>query len=464
VSRTSIRLSWRLVALILSETLLIVGAVVAATVLRLRADAWDTMVFERGLEKAVLIAVICQICLYCADLYDLRVGGDRLDLFIRTFRALGAATLIVAALYYCFPPLVIGRGVFVIAALLVVTVVVLWRFVFAWAVRHARPRERLLLVGTGPAVVNLARELFDRRADLGVVIVGFADSNPVRVGEPLINPGIIGTVDELPALISAHSVDRVVISFPDALGRVPMDTLFDLRLRGISFAHLADVYEQYTGKLAIDTLRPNWLIFAGGFEKGPVLRGAKRTVDLAGAALLLLLACPLMAFIALAVKVTSRGRVLYRQNRVGQHGHVFGILKFRSMYADAEAKTGPVWATPGDDGRVTPIGRVLRRLRFDELPQLWNVIIGEMSLVGPRPERPEFVDDLNRRIPFYGQRHVVRPGVTGWAQVRYAYGASLEDALEKLQYDLFYIKNMSFPLDVFILFATMKAVLFRPGS
>jgi exopolysaccharide biosynthesis polyprenyl glycosylphosphotransferase len=237
-----------------------------------------------------------------------------------------------------------------------------------------------------------------------------------------------------------------------------MDKLLDMKLQGVSFDHLASVYEQYTGKIALENLRPSWLIFSSGFRETRVRRAAKRAGDLVAASAGLILASPVMLVVALLVRLTSPGPVLYRQTRVGRHGHPFRIYKFRSMRADAEAATGAVWSQPGDS-RITPFGRFIRLTRLDELPQLWNVLIGEMSLVGPRPERPEFVEELTREIPFYGQRHVVQPGVTGWAQVRYKYGATKGDALEKLQYELFYIKNMSLALDLVIMFHTIKTMI-----
>jgi sugar transferase (PEP-CTERM system associated) len=236
-----------------------------------------------------------------------------------------------------------------------------------------------------------------------------------------------------------------------------------MRLAGVSFDHLASVYEEYTGKIAIENLRPSWLIFSPGFRKSRVLLAAKRAIDVSASLIGLVLALPIMALVAAAIKLSSPGPLLYHQKRVGQNGRIVTVHKFRSMRSDAEAKTGAVWAKANDD-RVFPVGRFLRKVRLDELPQLWNVLKGEMSFVGPRPERPEFVEQLTQRIPFYGQRHVVKPGVTGWAQVRYAYGASVEDAMEKLQYDLFYIKNLSVSLDIYIILQTVKTVILRRGA
>jgi len=379
-------------------------------------------------------------------------------------QALAAASFILAAIYYWFPDLVIGRGVFLISAAFIVTLVIGWRVAFDWLSRQLGPRERLLLVGTNAPAIALARELFARRQDLGVEIVGFVDPDPSLVGAPVINPGVIGTIEDIPSIVRARSVDRVVVSLTDARGKLPMEKLLDMKLDGVTFDHLASVYEEYTGKIAVENLRPSWFIFSSGFRKTRVLAASKRVLDVVASALGLVVTAPLMALVALAVRLTSPGPVLYHQNRVGLHGRIFVVHKFRTMRENAEAETGAVWAAKDGDPRVTSIGGILRRVRLDELPQLWNVLKGEMSFVGPRPERPEFVSNLTEQIPYYGQRHVIRPGVTGWAQVRYTYGASTEDALEKLQYDLFYIKNISIALDFYILFLTIKTVIARRGA
>jgi sugar transferase (PEP-CTERM system associated) len=322
----------------------------------------------------------------------------------------------------------------------------------------------LLIVGTGGAAVALAQELHDRRHELGVELVGFVDPDPALVGTSLINPGVVGTVAEIPSIVRQRKVDRVVVSLADARGKLPMDSLLRMKLNdGVQFDHLASVYEEYTGKIAVENLRPSWLIFSQGFRKSRLLALSKRLVDVVGAALGLAILAPVMAVVAIAVRVSSPGPALYSQRRVGKNGRIFIIHKFRSMRVDAEARTGAVWSTENDP-RVTPLGRILRRTRLDEVPQLWNVLAGAMSFVGPRPERPEFVADLTAQIPFYGQRHVVRPGLTGWAQVRHTYGSSVEDALQKLQFDLFYIKHVSLAFDVFIGLETMKTVLVRRGS
>jgi sugar transferase (PEP-CTERM system associated) len=457
-------LNLRTSALFSVEAGLIVTAISLSAYLRLGGIGWETFFYDGGLAKAVLIAGVCQLCLYYCDLYDLRSAGDRREIFARLLQALGATSLILAAVYYWFPQLIIGRGVFLGAAMFVLASVVGWRLVFDWFARHAAPRERLLIVGTNTAAVGLARELFERRRELGVEIVGFVDPDPARVGAPVLNPGVIGAVEDIPSIVRARSVDRVVVSLADARGKLPMDKLLEMRLdRGIRFDHLTSVYEQYTGKIAVENLRPSWLIFSEGFRKTRLMVATKRLTDVVGSAAMLLVLSPVMLTVAALVRLTSPGPILYHQVRVGQYGRVFTIRKFRSMRSDAEAATGAVWARPNDD-RITPVGRFLRRTRLDELPQLWNVLTGDMSLIGPRPERPEFVETLTQSIPFYGERHLIRPGLTGWAQVRYTYGASVEDAMEKLQYDLFYLKNMSLALDLVIAFETAKTVVLRRGA
>jgi sugar transferase (PEP-CTERM system associated) len=454
--------TWRSGTLVLLESSLIIAAVIAGSYVVLGSQAWRMDVGQGVLPKMLLVAYLCQLCLYYTDLYDdPRVGGDRRELLVRLLHALGATALILSVLYFWFPTLVIGRGVFAVAAMLVTAFVVGWRVAFAWFTRRIGPRERLLIVGRSPTGLDLARELY-KREDLGIEIVGFVDPDPARIGEPVINPGVIGTIDDIPAIVRARRVDRVVVDLADARGKLPMGKLLEMRLDGIAFEHLTSLYEEYTGKIAVENLRPSWLIFSSGFCKTRALLAVKRGIDVIVAAVGLVCALPVLLVVAVLVKAGSKGPALYWQERVGQRGRLFKLYKIRTMRHDAEAGTGPVWAQPGD-ARVTGIGRQLRRTRLDELPQLWNVLVGDMSLVGPRPERPEFVSGLTRQVPFYGQRHVVKPGVTGWAQVRYAYGASVEDAMEKLQYDLFYIKNMSIALDLFIIFETFKAVVRRRG-
>ncbi len=458
--------TWRSILLVGGETFLLVVAVVVSSAVIGGAQAWELLTDDTAIPRVLLIVVVCQLCLHYADLYDLRTIASKRDLASRLMGAIGATSLILGIAYWLFPLLVVEQGVFLLSAVLAILLVMAWRSTFEVITEHVTPRERLLLVGTSGAAIVLARELHERRHELGVNIVGFVDPDPTRVGAPVINPGVVGTIDDIPGLTSRMHVDRVVVSLSDERGKLPMDQLLDVRLRtGVLFDHLASVYEEYTGKIALENLRPSWLVFSTGFRKTRLLMFTKRAFDLAASVCGLILATPLMLLSALMLKLESpRDPILYHQERVGLNGATFIIHKFRSMRSDAEARTGPVWSAGDSDPRITAVGRFMRKTRLDEIPQLWNVLRGDMSLIGPRPERPAFVEQLTRQIPFYGQRHVVKPGVTGWAQVRYSYGASVEDAIEKMQYDLYYVKHMSLMFDVMIALETVKTVVLRRGA
>ncbi len=451
-------------ALVVVEHALIVLAVLVAAVVRLGVPETPMEVFSEWTARAVFVAAVLQVSLHYCDLYDLRTLATPQDLLTGLLRAVGAASLILAVVYYWVPSLVIGRGVFALSTAFIIMLVAGWRIAFEWLGSVGRPSERLLIVGTAGAAIDLAKELFERRTELGVELVGFVDPDG-RPGEHLAGTaGVVGTVSDIPDIVKKRRVDRVVVSLANARGKLDMNALLAMKLNdGVRFDHLASVYEEYTGKIAVENLRPSWMIFGEGFEKSPTMAALKRSSDVVLSLIALVLLLPVMLIVAALQRLTSEGPVLYSQQRVGKDGALFTIHKFRSMRVDAEAVSGAVWSAQNDP-RVTPFGRFLRRTRLDELPQLWNVLRGDMSLVGPRPERPEFVAQLTTQIPFYGQRHVVRPGLTGWAQVRHRYGASVEDAQEKLQYDLFYIKHVSLPFDFYVVLETVKTVLVRRGS
>jgi len=453
----------RSVVLLTGETCLLLASVIAGAFVQLGMSALPALAAAGGMLRVFLIVAVCQLCLHYVDFYDLpRIRNVR-EILVRLLIGIGATSLVLAVLYSWSPRWMIGPGVFLIAAVLAISSVSSWRLMFAWLTPRVAPRERLLIVGTNPAAVNLARELHDRRHELGVEIVGFAESNRESIGRRILGR-IVESVDDIARLIQRSGADRLVVSLSDARGQLPMDQLLDIRLRtNVTVDHLASVYEEYTGKIAVETLRPSWFVFSTGFRRPRGLLAVKRAID-AGLALVgLAAAAPFMLTAMALIKLTSPGGALYRQERVGLHGRVFTIYKLRTMRDDAEAGTGPVWSRLNDP-RVTPIGRFLRKTRLDELPQLWNVLRGDMSIVGPRPERPGFVSELTAQIPFFSQRHVLKPGISGWAQVHCSYAASVEDAIEKLQYDLYYIKNFSLWLDLLILVETVKTVVRRRGA
>jgi sugar transferase (PEP-CTERM system associated) len=448
--------SARSITAFVAENVVIFGSI--ATVARLHAPIDDpAAVFWR----IAVVVGLCQLSLYYNDFYDLTVIDSNRELVIRLLQATGAVSIVLAVVYLAMPSLDLGNGVFVTSLALVLIGVFTWRLAFNRLVRARRLRERILIVGTGPAAKIVARQILAQR-EFGYDIVGFIDNDPARIGESVVNPRVVGIPTQLPDLISRHHVARIVVAMPDRRGVLPVQELMAAKLSGVRIEDAATTYERLTGKILIDDLRPSALIFSDGFHVSRTTRLVKRAIDLVLALAVFVVAAPLMLLTALAIRLESGAPVLYLQERVGENGRPFVVYKFRSMRPDAETGT-PVWARSGDD-RVTRVGRVIRKVRLDELPQLWNVLKGDMSFVGPRPERPYFVDQLCAAVPFYAQRHAVKPGLTGWAQTKYRYGASIEDAIEKLRYDLYYIKHMSLFFDLSIVFDTVKVILFGKGA
>jgi sugar transferase (PEP-CTERM system associated) len=322
-------------------------------------------------------------------------------------------------------------------------------------------RERLLLVGGSPLLEDIASHL-ETRPELGLEVAGYVD-DAHQPGEALRGGKLLGSLPALKEIVEATQPNRIVVGMSERRNRMPVADLLELRLSGHIIEEAATAFERICGRVCLKELRPSQLIYSG--ELGPRRQSVivQTLLNRLTAAVGLIVASPIMLLTALAVKLSSPGPILYRQVRVGLNGEPFTLYKFRSMRADAEAATGAVWAAK-DDPRVTRVGKIIRKLRFDELPQLYNTLKGDMSIVGPRPERPEFVKALAQKNPYYQQRHCVRPGITGWAQINFKYGDTLEDTMTKLEYDLYYIKNMSMSLDTYIVFHTVKAMLLSRGA
>jgi sugar transferase (PEP-CTERM system associated) len=447
--------STRSLTVFAGELLLIFGSVALA------ASLQDTPDLAGNIWKIGLVTVVCQLCLYYNDFYDLTLVQSSRELVVRLLQAVGAASIVLAALYFANPDLMIGDGIFVSALFVFVVGILGWRLLFNQLTGSLKLQERVLVVGTGETARKVVRQILDQR-EFAYRVIGFIDDDSSRVGERIVNPGIIGTPADMAALIERHQIDRIVVGLSDRRGKLPVEELLRAKMAGIRVEDATTTYERVTGKILIDDLRPSWLIFSDGFRVSRMTRWIKRSIDLTLALIFGILSLPLMALTAIAIALDSGRPVLYCQERVGENGKTFTLCKFRSMRTDAEQGT-PIWARDGDD-RVTRVGRFIRLTRLDELPQFWNVLRGDMSFVGPRPERPFFVAELAKAIPFYQQRHAVKPGLTGWAQVKYRYGASLEDAMEKLRYDLYYIKHLSVFFDLTIVFDTVKVVLFGKGA
>jgi sugar transferase (PEP-CTERM system associated) len=319
----------------------------------------------------------------------------------------------------------------------------------------------VLIVGTGSTGISLTREICSR-PDLNLKVLGFLDEKGENIGKSLVNPGIIGGLSELEALVKEKEIDRVVLSLAEQRGLMPYRELLRLKFAGVTVEDAHTVFENISGRIALEKLSPSWLIFSDGFRKNRFLLAAKRTIDITAALLAITLTLPVMALVAAAILLETGKPLLFRQKRVGLNGAQFEILKFRSMRQDAE-KGGPSWASDGDD-RITRVGAFIRKYRLDELPQFFNILGGSMSLVGPRPEQPYFCELLESSLDFFPQRHTVRPGITGWAQIKYQYGSTMEDAKRKLELDLFYIKHLSISLDLAVILETVKVIFLGKGA
>lgn len=406
-----------------------------------------------------LFVLVMLFCAFFVELYSQDRELTPLDLAGRIAIELVLSFFSLTTIYFFLPVVMDGRGV------LLISLVIFGCFQFLW---HAGTRggfifpafaKRVLILGTGP----LANQMGSLVAASGAryVLSGYVSCSREPVYVP--KQSIVGNEDGLYETVRRSGAHKIVVSLGERRGVFPLKDVLNCKLSGVEVMDAPSFYERVTGKLLIESINPSWLIFSSGFRVTAMNRLLKRLLDIICALAGGLIVLPFLPFIALAVRLDSPGPVIFRQERVGEREKPFNLYKFRTMRADAEKGTGAVWAQK-DDPRVTRFGRFLRKSRIDEIPQLFNVLMGDMSLVGPRPERPEFVEQLTKVIPYYSERHFVKPGVTGWAQVRYPYGASVDDAVEKLRYDLYYIKNLSVAFDLMIILETVKVVLFQRGG
>ncbi len=451
----------RILGLLISEILLIAGSFILASYIVFQVDPADYLLYDGGLVSIAVVLMSILLGLYLQDLYsDIRVHS-KIILLQQLCLAVGIAFLIEGFISYLDKSMRMPVRMMAWGSFLTMATVFCWRSIYSAYTLKIAGRERLLFVGGSPVLLDIARHI-QEHPEAGLVVAGYVDD--VHALDTQLPGGkILGPVAALREIVTATQPDRIVVGMFERRQRVPVAELLDLRLSGHLIEEAATVYERVRGRVCIKELRPSHLIYSGELGPRRQMLIYQDLFNLSVAAVGALLSLPVMLLTAVAVKLSSRGPILYRQTRVGMDGAEFTLYKFRSMYVNAEAATGAVWASP-DDPRVTRVGRIIRRLRVDELPQLINVLRGEMSIVGPRPERPEFVKALSEQIPYYRQRNCVRPGITGWAQINYKYGDTLEDTITKLEYDLFYIKNLSFGLDTYIIFHTVKAMLLSRGA
>lgn len=432
----------------------------------LNAVGAESASHDLTLNRAVGFATVMTVAMAALGLYQARLREGFSGVVVRLFAAFVLGSVALAMLYYLFPPLKLGRGALSASLLVSLGLILVLRWVFLRVIDLDGLKRRVLILGAGERASSIMRALRRRADRRGFRVVAYADYPGWRRVPDIESSGVVvlNTSGELVDYALRHGVQEIVVAPDERRHELPLDDLLDCRLEGIEIRDLPDFFEREAGKVKLDLLSPSWMIFSEGFDSPFPGINFGRMFDLVTGIALLIIGAPIMLLTALAIwlEAWGRGSILYRQTRVGLDGREFDLFKFRSMREDAEADGKARWAAKNDD-RVTRVGRIIRATRIDELPQVFNVLRGEMRLVGPRPERPEFVKELTAKLPYYSERHLVRPGITGWAQLRYPYGSSDRDALEKLQYDLYYVKNRSLMLDLLILIQTVDVVLFGKG-
>ena len=456
-------LHWQLL-LVSAEFVLLVASVYAAVMLRYLGDIDTQAAFSAALHwRGLLVAMVLIVSMAALGLYEVYLRAGWLGRLSRQGVAFMLGGTALTVLYYAIPPAYLGRGVLGIALIVGYFAVALWRVAFLGFVDADLFKRRVVMFGAGERAAEVSRKMRRKSDQRGFKVLGYVPvgADPVSISAPLL----LHPCGNLYEWATRLGVDEIVVGPDDRRGTLPVEALLECKQSGMAVTELTEFFEREAGRIKMDLTNPSWLIFSGGFHSSPMRRTIKRAFDVAVATLVLLVAWPFMLLTALAIRLESgRGApILYRQERVGENGEPFSMIKFRSMRTDAELDGVARWAKKDDD-RITRVGRFTRKTRLDELPQLWNVVRGDMSFIGPRPERPEFVAELSRQIRYYNLRHAVKPGLAGWAQLRYPYGASVKDAEEKLKYDLFYVKNHNLLFDLMILIQTVEVVLFGRGA
>jgi sugar transferase (PEP-CTERM system associated) len=447
----------RTLLLTVTETVLVFLGFVLAVLLWAGTsfDANVYLMYENGIGRIGLVAVVFLVLMYYFDLYNSVILTNRREVLTRLVGVLGCTFVALAVLYYTFPEIRLGGDVLWVGVLFMSVAIPLWRSFFFVLNRSARFAERAIIYGDGPLAEPLIEEM-NRRPELGIRVSGFVGGTCPVSGIPSYDR------INLTELVRKEGVRKVVVTMGDRRGRLDVEELLKLKASGVQIHDGPEYYETVTGKIPLESLRLSWLLFSPGFHVPAALRVYKRVFSLLLSGIAIALTAPLMLIVAIAIRLDSKGPVIFRQNRVGEHGELFTVYKFRSMYDGSEK----VHLRPAEhgDARVTRVGRWLRRSRLDELPQLFNILKGDMAFVGPRPFVPEQEEECAAKIPFYRERWLVKPGATGWAQINRGYNATLEDNKEKLAYDLFYIKNVSIGLDLYIIFATLKILILGKGG
>ena len=444
----------RTLVLLIGEALIVWTSFLLGAFCMLGQDTYLALNYEGGYFKIFGVTALVLLCSHWLDLYDTARLNTKGELYFRLLMVPGVLAFILAAIAYVRPNYLLGSGSSEVGLVILTVALFGWRIGFGWLVQLPILVERVYVLGTGDRAQGVVLGL-RQNPEIGVEIASWTGKMEGAVTREAVAAHLMEVVQK-------QKVHRVIVATSDRRGTIPMQELLTLRMRGVKIEEATTWLEKISGKIEVENLYPSWLVFGQGFRRTTTFIFVRRILSIVISSIGLILSLPLLPFIMLAIRLDSKGPVFYTQTRVGKGDRLFKVVKFRTMRQDAEAG-GPKWA--GDkDPRVTRVGKFLRSSRLDEIPQLWCVLKGDMAFVGPRPERPEFIEMLSKEIPFYGVRHMVRPGLTGWAQIKYKYGSTVADSREKLQYDLFYIKNASIGLDMLIMFQTVKTVLLRRGA
>ena len=445
----------RTIVLLLGEALIVWTSFLVAAMVVLRQDTYLVLNYEGGYIKLFIFTAVVLLCSHWFDLYDTSRLNTRGELYFRLLMVPGLLAFVMAGISYFRPDFLLGGGSTPLGLFIVALALFGWRMGYGWLVQLPIMVERVYVVGSGERAQRLVQGL-RQNPEIGVEIASWTGKLEGAVTREAVGAHLMEVVKK-------QRVHRVIVAVPDRRGTIPMEELLELRMKGVKIEEATSWLEKISGKIEVENLYPSWMVFNEGFRRSAIFIAVRRLFSILISLVGLLLSLPLLPFIMLAIRLDSKGPVFYTQTRMGKSGRLFKVVKFRTMRQDAEFGTGAQWAA-NNDPRITRVGKFLRISRLDEIPQLWCVLKGDMAFVGPRPERPEFIEMLSKEIPFYGVRHMVRPGVTGWAQIKYKYGSTIEDAREKLQYDLYYIKHASIGLDLVIMFMTVKIVLLGRGA
>lgn len=446
----------RTIVLLTCEAIIVSGSFLLATALIMGPDTYLVLNYEYGGLKILTLTIVTLLFSYYFDLYEPQRISARWEIYFRLLLVLGFLSFLLSAITYVFPEADIAHYVLLLGLAFLTAALVAWRSAYEWIIGREMFRERVYVLGAGERAQTIVQTLRTRR-DAGMEVIGWDEQSFDKTQR---KDAFATALESF--LGPKPKVDRVIVAIEDRRGELPVRELLKLRFNGVVIEEAGTLLERLSGKLQLDGLRPSTFIYSEGFRIRPSQQIARRIVSTLAAAFGLLLFLPFFPIVALLVKLSSPGPIFFKQTRVGLAGRTFSVYKFRTMAQDAEAG-GAKWATKNDP-RVTKIGMYMRKTRIDEVPQLWCVLKGDMGFVGPRPERPEFVPWLSEQIPYFDLRHMIRPGLTGWAQVRYGYGSTLAESREKLEYDLYYIKHMTLGLDLLIMFETIKTILRRRGA